>query len=136
MRIRMAVGVLLVILAGCGGAKRRSPVPAVRGWHSVCGRFSQDDFKLRSRVWTFGLDPYSPSDTSTVIGRVRADLETLERYLTHAERIGLGRYRIGVDSVERGFDAYQTGDVRGARDNFNDGIADLDASRMTSVCAA
>ena len=137
MRIWMAASVLLAILAGCSGAHRRTPpLPAVQKWDAVCGRFERDDFKLRSLAGTFLLDPYSPTGASTVVTRVRADVQTLELYLTHAERIGLGRYRIGVDSVQQGFDAYLAGDPRGAQDNLKDGIADLDASRLTSLCAA
>ena len=136
MRTWMAVSVLLLILGGCGGTDQRGPpMLAVQKWDGVCGRFERDDFKLRSLAGTFLLDPYSPTETSTIVSRVRADVETLEPYLTHAERIGLGRYRIGVDSVKQGFDTYLTGDARGAQDNLRDGIADLDASRLTSVCA-
>jgi hypothetical protein len=60
---------------------------------------------------------------------------TLKPYLTHDERIGLGRYLTGVDSVELGFDAYRAGDVRGAAGNLDDGVGDLDASGLSSLCA-
>jgi hypothetical protein len=132
----MAATVVFVALAGCGGAQRRPPsAPPVQAWGSVCGRFAEHDVQLRSLVWTSRLHPYVPAQARTAVERVRADLVTLKPYLTHDERIGPGRYLTGVDSVELGFDSYRTGDVRGATENLDDGMGDLDASGLSSLCA-
>jgi hypothetical protein len=136
MRIWMAASAALVALAGCGGAQRHPPsAPPVQAWHSVCGRFVQHDVQLRSLVWTSRLHPYVPAQARPAVTRVRADLVTLKPYLTHDERIGLGRYLTGVDSVEIGFDAYRTGDLRGATEDLDDAMGDLDASGLSSLCA-
>jgi len=136
MRISMAASVALVALAGCGGAHRHPPsAPPVQAWRSVCGRFAQHDVQLRSLVWTSRLHPYVPAQARTAVTRVRADVVNLKPYLTHDERIGLGRYLTGVDSVEIGFDAYLAGDVRGATKDLGDAMGDLDASRLSSLCA-
>jgi hypothetical protein len=132
----MAASVALVALAGCGGAHRRpSKASAGAPWHEACGDFAQHDPELRSLAWTFRLDPYLPTQSAAVVRRVRTDLAMLKPYLTHGERIGLGRYLTGVDSVELGIDAYLSGDVHGARQNFSDGLADLHASGLTGLCA-
>ena len=137
MRARITVSVLILILAGCGGVHRQaSPVQAVQRWHSACGSFSQDDAVLHSLGGAFRLDPESPSETRSAVSRVRSDMEALKLFLTHDERIGLGRYGTGVDSVERGVNAYLAGDLRGARQNFTSGVADIDASGLPPVCAA
>ena len=136
MRISMAASVALVALAGCGGAHRHATsARPVQAWRSVCGRFVQHDVQLRSLLWTSRLHPYVPAQARTAVTRVRADVVNLKPYLTHDERIGLGRYLTGVDSVEIGFDAYLAGDVRGATKDLDDAMGDLDASRLSSLCA-
>ncbi len=139
MRIWMAACVALVALAGlagCGGGHRqRSAARPVAPWQETCGRFAQHDSELRSLVWTIRLDPYLPSGAAAAVTSVRTDLATLKQYLTHHERVGLGRYLTGVDSVQLGIDAYLDGDVHGAQQNLSDGVADLDASGLTPLCA-
>ncbi len=136
MRTWIAASVAVVALAGCGGAHRRPPsAPPIRAWHSVCGPFAAHDLQLRSLVWTSRLHPYVPAQARTVVKRVRADLVSLKPYLTHDERVGLGRYLTGIDSAELGFDAYRTGDARGATENLDDAVGDLDASGLSSLCA-
>ena len=139
MRSWMAVSVTLVALvglAGCGGTHpQRSAARPVAPWHEVCGRFAQHDSELRSLVWTVRLDPYLPSGAAAAVSSVRTDLATLKQYLTHHERVGVGQYLTGVDSVQLGIDAYLNGDVHGARQNLSDGVADFDASGLTPLCA-
>ncbi len=136
MRTWIAASVALVVLAGCGGAHRQLPsAPPVQAWHSVCQRFAEHDVQLRSLVWTSRLHPYVPARARTAVKRVRADLVTLKPYLTHDERIRVGQYLTGVDSVQLGFDAYGTGDVHGATESLDDGMGDLDASGLSSLCA-
>ena len=135
MRSWIVASVAVIALAGCGGADRRAPsaLPVV-SWQHACGRFARHDSDLRSLAYTFRLDPYLPTRSTVAVSRVRTDVAALKPYLTHGERIGLGRYLTGVDSVELGIEAYLAGDVRGARENLSDGVADLDASRLTALC--
>jgi hypothetical protein len=135
MRSWIGASVAVIALAGCGGADRRasSALPVVP-WQHACGRFARHDSDLRSLAYTFRLDPYLPTRSTVAVSRVRTDVAALKPYLTHGERIGLARYLTGVDSVELGIEAYLGGDVRGARENLSDGVADLDASGLTALC--